>query len=208
MPNIELKIYFDFACPFVYNAAVWLDMVKKNTDKKINIEWRHFSLQQNASTEEGFQVWEAQDLKTTRSLMAAIAGEAARRQGEDLFQAFLLKLLLERNGPKRIPLNDNEVFLRIAGDCGLDLERFKKDLSDISIINIIRQDHEEAVKNHGVFGTPTYIFENGQGSFVKMFIPPENEALEAFDEFIALFGKRNYFGEIKRPQPPWPKGAI
>ena len=38
--------------------------------------------------------------------------------------------------------------------------------------------------------------------------PPENEALEAFEDFIALFGKRNYFGEIKRPQPPWPKGAL
>lgn len=208
MSDIGLKIYFDFACPFVYNAAVWLDMVKKNSDQKIDIEWRHFSLQQNASTDEEFQVWEIEDLKTTRSLMAAIAGEAARRQGEEFFQAFLFKLLLERNGPNRIPLNDNEIFIRIAGECGLDLERFRNDLFDTSIIQIIRKDHETAVKEHGAFGTPTYIFENGQGSFVKMFIPPENEALEAFEDFIALFGKRNYFGEIKRPQPPWPKGAL
>ena len=42
MSDIGLKIYFDFACPFVYNAAVWLDMVKKNSDQKIDIEWRHF----------------------------------------------------------------------------------------------------------------------------------------------------------------------
>ena len=38
MSDIGLKIYFDFACPFVYNAAVWLDMVKKNSDQKIDIE--------------------------------------------------------------------------------------------------------------------------------------------------------------------------
>ena len=48
MSNITLTIYFDFACPFVYNTAVWLDMVQKNSDKKIEILWRHFSLQQNA----------------------------------------------------------------------------------------------------------------------------------------------------------------
>ena len=208
MSNITLTIYFDFACPFVYNTAVWLDMVQKNSDKKIEILWRHFSLQQNASTEDGFQVCETQNLKSTRSLMAAIAGEAARRQGEDLFQEFLFKLLIERNGPNRVPLNDNEVFKRIAEECGLDIEKFSDDLNDSSIIEIIRKDHEEAVKNHGTFGTPTYIFENGQGSFVKMFIPPENEAVEAFEDFIALFGKRNYFGELKRPQPPWPKGAL
>ena len=30
----------------------------------------------------------------------------------------------------------------------------------------------------------------------------------AFEGFMATAGHRSYIGEIKRPQPPWPKGAV
>jgi hypothetical protein len=43
---------------------------------------------------------------------------------------------------------------------------------------------------------------------MKTFIPPEGEAVEVFDSFVSLFGGRTYIGEIKSPQPPWPKGAV
>ena len=71
----------------------------------------------------------------------------------------------------------------------------------------IRKDHEEAVEKYGVFGTPTFVFENGQSAFIKTLMPPEEDAHKAFNDFIALFGDRDYIGEIKRPQPPWPKNV-
>ena len=53
-----------------------------------------------------------------------------------------------------------------------------------------------------------FIFENGQSAYIKTFIPPEEESLEAFEHFIGLMSNRSYIGEVKRPQPPWPKGAV
>jgi hypothetical protein len=72
----------------------------------------------------------------------------------------------------------------------------------------VARDHEESVETHGAFGTPTFIFENGQSSYIKTFIPPEEESMETFEHFVGLMSKRSYIGEVKRPQPPWPKGAV
>ena len=105
-------------------------------------------------------------------------------------------------------MNDNNVFVKVAEDCGLDINRFESDLNDGSIVDIIAKDHTEATEVHGAFGTPTFIFENGQSAYLKTFIPPENESMEAFEHFVGLFSERSYIGEIKRPQPPWPKGAV
>jgi len=100
------------------------------------------------------------------------------------------------------------VFLKIAGDSGLDTLQFDQDLKDPALVKIVADDHTEATEIHGAFGTPTFIFDNGQSAYIKTFIPPENEALETFENFLGLFSERPYIGEVKRPQPPWPKGAV
>jgi len=188
---------------------VWLDIVKKERQGSLRLNWRNFSLQQINQQDPGdWRVWNEEDFTKTRSLMASIAGEAAKRQGEEAFDRFFLALLKERHGGNRAPLNDNNVFIEIAEDCGLDIKKFKNDLGDDSIVEIIAKDHTEATEVHGAFGTPTFIFENGQSAYLKTFIPPANESTEAFEHFVGLFSERSYIGEIKRPQPPWPKGAV
>ena len=187
---------------------MWLDTVKKkNPDFTLN--WRNFSLQQvNAKDPGEWRVWNETDLEGTRSLMASIAGEAAKKQGNEAFDKFFLELLTERHGGNRVALNDNALFISIAEKCGLDTIRFQDDLQDASILKIIEKDHTEATEVHGAFGTPTFIFENGQSAYLKTFIPPESEAEKTFEHFLGLFSDRSYIGEVKRPQPPWPKGAI
>ena len=72
----------------------------------------------------------------------------------------------------------------------------------------VASDHEVATGDMGIFGTPTFLFGNGHTAYMKTFIPPEDEAVEVFESFVSLFGGRTYVGEIKSPQPPWPKGAL
>ena len=36
----------------------------------------------------------------------------------------------------------------------------------------------------------------------------EEESVSAFEHYLGLFENRPYIGEVKRPQPPWPKGAV
>jgi len=188
---------------------VWLDRVQDQSDEDIEINWKNFSLQQiNAADPGDWRVWNESDLTNTRSLMASLAGEAAKKQGTDKFSKFFLELLTQRHGGNRVPLNDNSVFLEVAENCGLDLKKFAEDLKDESLLDTIANDHTEATEVYGAFGTPTFVFESGQTAYLKTFIPPVEESKQAFDNFIEMFSDRSYIGEVKRPQPPWPKGAV
>ena len=189
---------------------MWLHQVTNDSDKIAELTWKSFSLQKiNSESGAKWEIIEQTDLSQTRSLMAAVAGEAARRQGPAAFDGFLLKLLYARHGgDTRISLNDEEAIVRVAVEAKLDMGMFTRDFRDPALLGIIAVDHKEAVEKHGVFGTPTFIFESGQSAYLKTFIPPQTEAVETFDYFIKLISDRPYIGEIKRPQPPWPKGAV
>lgn len=190
--------------------------MKKAYGDDLSVTWKNFSLEQNAfalkqkaeGTDSDWKVWEQDDAAQGRSLVAQIAAEAARRQGDELHAKFHLALLTARHGGDgRIPLNQEEPILELAASVGLDTARMREDMQDPEIRNIIGADHEGAVAE-GIFGTPTYVFENGNSAYLKAFIPEDEDAVAAFEHYIAIANHRNYFGEIKRPQPPWPKGVL
>ena len=187
---------------------MWLDRVKQEYGDNLEVTWKNFQLEQVNSKEGAeWKVWEQPDEHQQRSLVAAMAGEAARRQGEEAFHRFHLALLAARHGGEgRIALNEDEPIVDVAREAGLDIERFKEDLKDRSLLDRIASDHTEAVESHGVFGTPTFLFESGNTAYLKTFIPPEDEAVDLFEHFVAMMADSPFLGEIKRPQPPWPKG--
>ncbi len=188
---------------------MWLDKVKKEYGDNLQVNWRHFSLQQiNSRQGPEWKVWNEMDVREAVALLASVAGEAAKRQEDsEAFDRFHLALLTARHAGDRTPLNQDEPLIKIAEEAGLDVERFKNDLNDPALVQAVADDHE-AAGERGIFGTPTFLFENGHSAYMKTYIPPEDEAVEVFDSFVSLFGGRTYVGEIKSPQPPWPKGAL
>jgi predicted DsbA family dithiol-disulfide isomerase len=195
---------------------VWLDRVKAVYKDNLQITWKNFSLEQNAfalkqkaeGTESDWKVWDDPNANERRSLIAQIAAEAVRTQGEEAYEKYHLALLIARHGGQgRAPLNDVDVLVKIAEDIGLDGARLREDMKDPALAQKIGRDHEQAV-SLGIFGTPTFLFEDGNVAFLKTFIPPAEDSIGAFNAFMATASQRSYIGEIKRPQPPWPKGAF
>ena len=95
---------------------MWLDRVKKSGQYDLDISWKNFQLQQ-ANSKEGseWKVWNLPDRSETRSMVAAVAGEAALCQGRDSHARFHLALLTARHGPgARAALNDQEIVAGIA----------------------------------------------------------------------------------------------
>ena len=193
---------------------MWLAHVKEAYGDRLDITWRHFSLEQNAYTLKqsaggngDWKVWEQEDLTAGRSMLSQVVSEAARGQGNELHDKFTLALLEARHGGEgRIRLNDEKALVALAGVAGLDVDRLRQDIRDPDMPRIVGRDHEEAV-SRGIFGTPTFVFENGNTAFLKTFTPPREDAVPAFEHFVEIAAGRAYFGEIKRPQPPWPKGS-
>ena len=195
------------AVPCVYNAAMWLSRVKEVWEDDLQITWRYFSLEQaNQQEDSEFRVWEQPDHQQPRGVWALRAGEAARRQGEEAFQRFHLNLLRARHEQQR-NLEDPQVLVEVAAESGLDTQKFQQDMGDRSTLKRIAEDHTSGVEQYGVFGTPTFVFENGGTAFLKMLRPPEGEEVALFQHLVALMQDHLYVGELKRPQPPWPKGV-
>ena len=186
---------------------MWLSKVQETKKNLLEINWKAFSLEQaNQKIDPSWKVWDQPDDYPTKGLLAQRAAEAAKRQGTELFQTFHLNLLKARH-EERKDLNDRDMLFDVAKQSGLDTNQFRSDLSDRSVLKSLAIDHYEAVDKYGVFGTPTFVFENGSSAFLKLLKPPDNEAVKTFENLLELMQQRLYVGEFKRPQPPWPKGA-
>lgn len=181
----------------------------KGGEEPLEINWKPFSLEQvNQKVGPDYKAWDEKDEELNGSLWGLRAGVAAGRQGGDAMRRYL-PLLLRARHEDRSDLGDKTLLKELAKQADLDVAQFEKDLEDRSTLEEISKSHTEAVEERGVFGTPTFVFENGASAFLKMIKPKSvEEAAEAFDALIPIMKTSVFVGEVKRPQPPWPKGVF
>src|ERR1700693_5518245 len=122
---IELEVFYDYFCPFVYRASVLLQNVGRT--RPLKVAWRYFSLAQVNSKDDGWTVWDAPASENVRGRMAFKAAEAARKQGR--FEDFHMPLLEARHRD-RLEIDQLQVGERGAGVAGLGLERLLKKISE------------------------------------------------------------------------------
>jgi predicted DsbA family dithiol-disulfide isomerase len=198
----EFTVFYDYLCPFVYRASVLLDNVQRSGERDLEVHWRYFSLVQVNSMEEGWTIWDAPDSDGVKGRLAFKAAEAARRQ--DRFDALHMPLLHARHRD-RLNINDIKVVERVAEESGLDLERFRRDMADPDILQALARDHRQAVKELGVFGTPTFVFPNGEAAYVRLSDAPSgSDAVAVFDHLLSVASDEPRILEIKRPDKPSP----
>ena len=180
--------------------------VKEELGDDLQINWRSFALEQvNSKEGDDWKAWEQGPEYVSRGLWPLRGGIAARAQGTDAHNRYMDKIL-EAKHVNREDVRTRDAVLEIAELASLDIDKFIEVLDDPGTLAQIGVDHEDAL-TRGVFGTPTFVFEDGTSAFLKMFTPPEDESMSAFNDFMGIASNRKYFGELKRPQPPWPRGA-
>jgi len=180
-----------------------------NDEDPIEITWKPFSLQQvNQKNGPEYKAWDEADADLDGSLWGLRAGVAAKRQGEAAMRRYL-PLVLRAKHEGREDLGDKSLLTDLAEQAGLNLSQFEKDLGDRTTLDEIAASHKEGVEERGVFGTPTFVFENGASAFLKLIRPKTpQDAERAFDSLIDVMQREVFVGELKRPQPPWPKGVF
>ena len=187
---------------------MWLAKVRETYGDNLDIDWKPFYLAQ-ANSKEGpeWKAWEQKEDSATLGLQAFAAAEAAARQGVGPFEAFQLAMLRARHEDRK-DLSDESVIIEAAESSGLDMARFREDMKDPVILPETGKSHIEAVEEHGVFGVPTFVFPDGASAFIKAYVPPDEDAVGMFEDLTDVMGKWKFIGEVKRPQPPWPKGVF
>jgi predicted DsbA family dithiol-disulfide isomerase len=200
--RVVVDVYFDYACPYVHSAAVWMDEVGRQLgDAAPEVSWKFFPLEQvNAPEDAELPIWELPPDRRSRGRDSLHAAAAARRQGAAPFARFHLALL-------RLKHEDGEdhgkrdVIEEAARRAGLDVDRFQADLADWSLLGEIRDDYTRAREAFGVFGTPTFVFPNGGSAYLQTLPPPPpEEAVPVWEDFVRIVRDRPFLREIKRPR--------
>jgi predicted DsbA family dithiol-disulfide isomerase len=198
----EFDLFYDYLCPFVYRASVLLENVRETGERKVKIRWRYFSLTQINSKDEGWTIWDAPESDNVRGRLAFKAAEAARQQ--DRFDDFHM-LLLRRRHVDRADIDDVGVIERVADEAGIDIDRFRRDMADPTALSALEHDHRGAVADHGVFGTPTFVFPRGAAAYVRLSEAPEvADSVALFDRLISIAEDEPRILEVKRPARPSP----
>jgi predicted DsbA family dithiol-disulfide isomerase len=199
---IAFEVFFDYTCPFVYRIARLLDGVRRTGKPGIRVGWRYFSLTQVNSKVEGWTVWDAPASEKVRGRLAFQAAEAARRQGR--FEELHMPLLEARHRDG-LDLDDVHIVEKVAAEGGLELNRFRRDLNDPATIDALALDHQHAVRDLGVFGTPTLVFEDGTSAYVRLSDAVNGvPAPDLFERLVSVAGAEPRILEIKRPRRPLP----
>lgn len=173
--------------------------------ENLQIEWRPFLLEQVNSTEDtDWKAWEQDDSYESRGIWPHRGGVAARAQGEAAHRAYA-NAVWEAKHVERADVREREAVVEIARSIGLDMGRFERDADSRETLVHIGAEHEAAA-DQGIFGTPTGVFEDGSSAYLKMYAPPKEDSLDMFDHVLGVARFHMNFGELKRPQPPWPKG--
>ena len=194
---IKFDVFFDYQCPFVYRVAGLIEGARRS-GRDVEVRWRYFSLTQVNSNNDAWTVWHAPASEKVKGRLAFQAAEAARRQGR--FESFHMPLLLARHRD-RLDIDEPSVVEEVAQAVGLDMDRYLADVADPLTLEALARDHTDAVSHHGVFGTPTLLFEDGASAYVRLAEPvPGEGAAELFDRLLSVAAGEPRILEIKRPK--------
>jgi len=197
-----MDIYYDFACPYVGAASRWIDAVQEARGEFLAIRWRAFPLEQvNSGEGSEWKLWEQPEGYRSKGLPAFMAAIAARDQGDEAHWRFHRALIEAKHGAGK-EHGKRETLLGAAREAGLDMDRFEAASTDRTRLATIGEEYEEGRATLGVFGTPTFVFPNGQAAYLKLdpkAVPTGQAALDFFDRFVETVRDRPFVMEIKRP---------
>lgn len=187
-----LAVYYDYTCRYSYRALHWLDRAVA-ARPALKVDWRTFSLKEVNRPEDEPPYLRA-GAEPSVSVLALALGHAAR---EADFSHYHHTVFEAMHGEER-KLGEDDL-LAIAKDAGVtdfDRDRWTTEVG---------AEHKEAVALHGVYGTPTLLFD-GAGSYIRLTGFPESdeEALTLLDSLDGVAAGRVNLVEVFRPDGPHP----
>ena len=201
MPE-TVTVYFDYLCPFAWRAAEVCELIAQPL--QLEFDWRHFSLyQSNYNGNANWQLWnekiEADSELGCKGLLPFLASCAARKQGEDKYNAFRLAIMRARHVAHR-PL-DMQTLRDVATHANLHIPQFESELANPECRTLLAKEHHQAAALH-VFGTPTFKFSSGHTAYFRIKELPKNqqEAINLFNDYRRILECYPYLETVKRPR--------
>jgi hypothetical protein len=194
------SITFDYRCPFARNAHEHV-LAALAGGADLSVRFVPFSLSQVHVAEGAPPVWE--DPAARDQLIALAAGIVVRDRHEDLFPAAHLALFAARHDHSG-DLRDEAVVRAALASAGVDDDEVFAEIAAGWPFEILREEHEDAVTRHSVFGVPTFI-AGDEAVFVRLMTRPRGDnalARATIDRVLDLLVGHTDLNEFKRTTIP------
>jgi 2-hydroxychromene-2-carboxylate isomerase len=186
---------YDYRCPFARNAHEHVAVALAD-GAGWEVTFVPFSLSQVHVPEGGAPVWEDPDKAS--DLLALSAGLVVRDQYPDRFLEAHIGLFGARHDERR-DLREAAVVADVLDRAGVPGDKVVAEVESGSVMDALRQAHEDAVREWGVFGVPTFVVGD-RAVFVRLTTRPDGDAASArltIEGVVELFDEHPELHEFK-----------
>ena len=196
----SFAVTWDYRCPFARNAHEHL-VAALQAGAPWDVSFAPFSLNQVHVADGDPDVWD--DPAQAANLGAMTVGIVVRDRFPDEFLKVHLALFTARHDEGR-DLRDDNVLRAVLTEQGLDAEAVFTEIEDGWPLDAFRKEHEQLVRDHQVFGVPTFIAED-QAVFVRLMNRPDGDAEQGrrtIERVLDLVTGRPELNEFKHTSIP------
>ena len=194
----SFAVSWDYLCPFARNAHEHL-LAGLEAGADWDLTFTPFSLGQVHVAEGDPSVFELPE--GARFLYALAAGVTVRDHFPEQFRTFHREMFAARHDQGR-DLRDDTIVREVIAEQGLDPEAVSGKF-DESVAKI-REAHEAAVREHAMFGVPTFV-KGDRAVFVRLMDRPGDDAkkgLETIEGVLRIFEEMPTLNEFKYTKIP------
>jgi len=191
-----IAVTFDYLCPFAYNGnAAVVQAVRDGAFPDVEFRFVPFSLEQNHLEEGDAPMWDRTWDEQRKGVHALLYGIALReRHPEQFFDAHLALFAQRHDHGKRF---EDDVLREAIASVGLDPDVVAEEAASSEALEILANEHTEAVTRWDVFGVPTYI-EDDEAVFVRF---TERGRVDDLEQVLAML-QWTRLNEFKRTRIP------
>jgi hypothetical protein len=156
-------VTFDYRCPFARTAHEHV-VLAQQADAGYDVSFAPFSLDQPHVEPGDLDAWV--DPARIPSQTGLLVGIAVRDTQPEHFLAVHLALFTARH-EQRLDLKDPEAIARVVDTAGGDGQAALAEVATGRPLSVLAQEHQQLVKDHDVFGVPTFIVGD-DAAFVRL----------------------------------------
>ena len=201
--SLRFGITFDYLCPFARNANEHV-VTALHGGADWDVDWVPYSLAQGHVEEGQADVWDLDEPDQASGILALRVGLVVRDQYPAQFLDAHEALFAARHDDGG-DLKDPEVIAGALRAAGLDADAVLTEARDGQVLEQLRKEHDAAVRDHHVWGVPTFI-AGDRAVFVRLLDRPEGDAAKAtrsIEQVVDLVVNAPMLHEFKQTDLPF-----
>jgi 2-hydroxychromene-2-carboxylate isomerase len=196
--TINLRFYFDPACPWAWRASLWIREVQKV--RPVKVEWDILSLQAANKGKESLKESHFKSEKGFR-VMALLRRHYPPEEANQLIDRLYLALG-QAGHERKEDIGQDEVMVAALQQAGIDPALLSAAMEDPTTLDEVERAHERAVEAGG-FGVPTLQLTDDPQQLKATFgpvinqVPTGEDAGQLWERVVWLMQRPDFF-ELKR----------